>query len=1139
MNVLLVSQCNKNALKETRRILDQFAERRGDRTWQTAITKAGLATLRKMLRKTARKNTAVACHWIRGTNHSELLWVVGDGSQFNMRGAVPTNITKSNVLRHADENDWHTLPAIKVLAQLAALMHDLGKASVAFQQRLAGTRQERNLYRHEWVSLRLFQAFVGDDNDATWLARLADVDGYADDVWTTPCRYLRDGVDATTPPPFKSLAGPIAKAVGWLIVSHHRMPVVPCYKGDGVTQDRLGNCPKEGWQQAYLQTPLECIEHHWNEKLAETLDDVPAYWQLADALPIGPAWRKQAARQARKLLELSDKPHAPWIDNPYVMHLARLGLMSADHHYSGLGVDADEKPVPERRAFVHHQARLGANTRYNKKGDKVLSQSLDEHLLGVSHTAGLITHALPHFAGNLPTIANHRGLRKRSTGRFAWQNKAADAAVAIRHQSAEHGAFVVNMASTGCGKTLGNARILYSLADPEHGMRATYGLGLRTLTMQTGRAYQKDLHLDDDELATLVGGAASRDLFEYYQGQAEDSGSESIQSLLEEDSHVLFEGNVESDRLLKRAMADPNIRRLLAAPMLVCTVDHVVPATESLRAGRQIAPMLRLLSSDLVLDELDDYSLEDLSALTRLVHWAGMLGSRVVLSSATLPPALVGGMYRAYCAGRKLYLQNRGEAGGQADVQPRIPCLWVDEFNTIGDVCTKGSSFDQAHANFVSKRATQLAKAAPARRARLAPLTFQKKRLENQYVEFAEQVRDRALELHGEHADNDPETGTRVSFGLVRMANINRLFETAKALYLVDVPESHTIHLCVYHARFPLVQRSEIENLLDDVFNRRNDEYCVFGIPAIRQAIQAQPDKEHVFMVLASPVCEVGRDWDADWAVVEPSSARSLIQLAGRVRRHREPSSNKAANLLVFNTNWRGLYPVQKGPVAGLHFVRPGYEKNTEDGYFRLKNHEMHELTEGWLSLEKAEVIDAIPRTAPPAREARQPQQRLIDLEHARTEVSALPNRATMPSETGHAPERDAAFIAWRNPKAALTGVLQQYQPFREQAAAMERLAFLPDEEEEILQLCRVERQKGRAPDLYVPDDARCHRVDLVLADGIVPWATFDLMTLLTEQAEHHDISLEQAAKRFATLEVRKSDQGWWYHPWLGFTQCD
>ncbi|MBN0343716.1 hypothetical protein JTM70_37585, partial [Pseudomonas aeruginosa] len=93
MNILLVSQCEKRALSETRRILDQFAERRGERTWQTPITQAGLDTLRRLLKKSARRNTAVACHWIRGRDHSELLWIVGDASRFNAQGAVPTNRT--------------------------------------------------------------------------------------------------------------------------------------------------------------------------------------------------------------------------------------------------------------------------------------------------------------------------------------------------------------------------------------------------------------------------------------------------------------------------------------------------------------------------------------------------------------------------------------------------------------------------------------------------------------------------------------------------------------------------------------------------------------------------------------------------------------------------------------------------------------------------------------------------------------------------------------------------------------------------------------------------------------------------------------------------------------------------------------
>src|SRR5690606_4964875 len=136
----------------------------------------------------------------------------------------------------------------------------------------------------------------------------------------------------------------------------------------------------------------------------------------------------------------------------------------------------------------------------------------------------------------------------------------------------------------------------------------------------------------------------------YYEKQAEDSGSGSVQNLLEEDSHVVYEGTEADHPLLSRALADTNIRRLLSAPVLTCTVDHLAPATESLQAGRQIAPMLRLMSSDLVLDEVDDYDLDDLPALTRLVHWAGLLGSRVLLSSATLPPALVEGLFMAYRA---------------------------------------------------------------------------------------------------------------------------------------------------------------------------------------------------------------------------------------------------------------------------------------------------------------------------------------------------------------------------------------------------------------------------------------------------------------------------------------------------------
>ncbi len=71
MMVTFISQCEKNALKRTRRVLDSFANHIGDNTWQTIITSEGLSAVQKLLRKTASKSTAVSCHWILPEGVSE------------------------------------------------------------------------------------------------------------------------------------------------------------------------------------------------------------------------------------------------------------------------------------------------------------------------------------------------------------------------------------------------------------------------------------------------------------------------------------------------------------------------------------------------------------------------------------------------------------------------------------------------------------------------------------------------------------------------------------------------------------------------------------------------------------------------------------------------------------------------------------------------------------------------------------------------------------------------------------------------------------------------------------------------------------------------------------------------------------
>ncbi|AIS11307.1 CRISPR-associated protein Cas3 [Pseudomonas chlororaphis subsp. aurantiaca] len=1135
MNILLICQCDKRALVETRRILDQFAERRGERTWQTPITQAGLDTLRRLLKKTARRNTAVACHWIRGLDHSELLWIVGDASRFNEQGAVPTNITKRNILRKEDENDWHTAQDIRLLAQLASLLHDLGKASVAFQARLRQQQSaQKNLYRHEWVSLRLFQAFVGHDDDETWLNRLIAPTADDDASWLAKDRYQRDGLDANASPPFRQLP-PLAAAIAWLVVSHHRLPTLPAWDDLGTQQLRLGQRSKT-FNPSMLDNLLDGITHEWNEssRTADP-DEIATYWQFEHALPVTfPKWRTQAAKVASQLLVLRNKAgKGDWLSNPYVMHLARMSLMLADHHYSALKRDS------KQRVHGDNLGKLYANT----DSDGSLKQPLDEHLLGVARMSTSIVHGLPGFERHLPRLARHRGLKKRSNSeRFRWQDKATDAATSLRNHASTNGGFIINMASTGCGKTLANARIMYALADPHFGMRCTFALGLRTLTLQTANSYRKDLHLAEDELAVRVGGSASRALFEHFQSQAEATGSASIQSLIEEDGHVLYEGQSAEHGLLSKAVDDPAIRSLLTAPMLVCTIDHLMPATEAQRAGRQIAPMLRMMSSDLVLDELDDFDLADLPALTRLVHWAGLLGTRVLLSSATLPPALLDGMFQAYRAGRMHYRRNRGIPMEEHAPQPEIPCLWVDEFGPHTWHCREPEHFLEHHMQFVERRVQALEKVEPRRRGELVLLKIEASTKEAIRLSYARQVRETWLLAHARHAQTCPHSGKRISFGLVRMANIDPLFDVAQMLFQLGADEDHHIHLCVYHSRFPLLQRSAIERQLDSVLNRR-DEQAVYQLPDIRRAIEGFPEHNHLFVVLGSPVTEVGRDHDYDWAIVEPSSMRSLIQLAGRVQRHRNQPC-QSPNIFIFDTNLRHFEKTNDRHGQAAAFIRPGFEQEDSpiEHPFRLTSHRLGKL----LAEDEYQTLTARPRIQPRPVSNWQPKLSLVDLEHARLAARMLPkdrNQKTQPPRRGvRQPELalDAA-CAWQYPNAALTWALPQQQPFRENTMRETELVFLPDEDQEQLVLHRIHEEARRGkPAIYVPvEGSLLERVDLEgqMGERISPWGQHELMALLGEQVEAQGLALEKCAERFTVLSVPQNTYGWRYHPVLGFAK--
>lgn len=1091
MNILLISQCSGCAINVSRRLLDQFAERCGDGAWQSTMTKAGLNTLRKLLKSSARRNTAVACHRIRGTGGSELLWIVGSASRFNAEGRVPTNSTSNDVLRSQDEDHWHYGECARLIAGMAALFHDFGKASQLFQSKLKRSKSKpiADPYRHEWVSLRLFQAVIaGCQSDQQWLERLRDMDKGSAQDWVKGMDGLRDGLDkqkARDKYPFVSMP-PLARLVAWLILSHHRLPQPP--EGtlvSGHLHDVL-NHARADWNSMCDCSDAKRLKQNWAFK--------------ADTIPTASvAWRRRSAVLAQRLLHMPGRDDWP-LDNLFIIHLARLYLIWGDHVYSSM----DSDPGRGDASFA-----LFANT-YRDRGnprDGELKQRLDEHLLGVERYSARIARLLPQLPRNLPRIARHRAFRKPSKlARFRWQDKAFEMARAIQASTQRQGFFGINMASTGCGKTLANARIMYALGDPQRGARFSIALGLRSLTLQTGDAYRDKLKIGSDDLAVLVGGAAVRDLHDMRNADAAASGSESAADMMDASDYVHYDGAVADGSFNDWLAKDTRIQKLLNAPILACTIDHLMPATEARRGGHHIAPMMRLLTADLVLDEPDDFDLADLPALTRLVHWAGLLGSRVLLSSATLPPALVQGLFDAYRAGRTHYQQVCGQPG----LPLNLHAMWLDEFDQTHQQCADVASFEKTHQHFVARRNQRLKqRQEPRVRAGIAALDRGESRdRESVQNTFAERVTQLAQQLHCDNAQTDARSGKQVSFGVLRMAHIKNLYPVSKLLLQRGISDRIQLHLCCYHSRHPLLIRSAIEATLDTVLQRHAPE-SVFQHQSVQQALDASDKQEHVFLVAATPVCEVGRDHDYDWAIVEPSSMRSIIQLAGRVRRHR-PQAYDSQNIALLDFNLAALLGQGEQPV----FCRPGFESK----HMLLNSHALTDL----LTREQYQPLNARPRIL--ERDVLHPHDNLVDLEHDRL-------RAQM---DGSGESKDIPNPLWWQTPVSMSGWFQHKKPFRA-GAPTAAYAWLPRELQDGFDL-HYEHER----DVWVSLDQGIVEHDCLGESAGRLWAVPDYEYELNKLAERLDIDDMTCAQRFGQVDLKPREQmrpGWKYHPGLGFVE--
>jgi len=1009
MMVTFVSQCEKKAINKTRRVLDSFANRIGSRTWQTVITSEGLNAVKKNLRRTASKNTAVSCHWLRSRSRSELVWIVGNRRKFNEQGIVPVNHTQKSILNNHWEDDWQYLPLIRTLTSLAALFHDWGKASEFFQTKLtqhAGKKIGDPL-RHEWISVLLLKAFIDNEEDEQWLTRLANGD-------IDESLLKAEGHDNNPLYKLPEAAGILA----WLVLSHHRLPV-----------------PKdndhEGKKAIDINDTFYWIVDDWGYKneFKNFKNDLPRCKYFPNGLPNqSKQWLKRAKRWGAKLLDLLPKLRNSIEDGSIriILQHSRLCLMLGDHYYSSL-------PGNSKQRIKYQDTRLLANTDNKTKLPK---QYLDEHLMGVQQTALNIVNFLPAFEGTheeLDSVKDNQALKQKSPHiDFKWQDIAVSkinrwrTGLVEKLNPHQFGFFAVNMASTGKGKTFANAKIMRALSLDGKRLRFILALGLRTLTLQTGTEYRTRIGLDEEDLAILIGSRAIMDLYEANQKRnkdedEQDSGSESEEKLI--DNELIYDSKIPDDKF-ETVLQNTKHRKFLYASVISCTIDHLMAATETKRGGRYILPTLRLMSSDLVIDEIDDFDGKDLIAIGRLIHLAGMLGRKVMISSATIPPDLAEGYYNAYQAGWKIFAQSRNRSSS-------IGCAWIDEFGSLVESIHASNDIQQlanykkCHQQFVSDRIKELAKQVVKRRANIFPL---KQPDQNELQEtvkevFFSAIQTAIVEKHQNHGNTDEISSKKVSFGVVRIANINPCIELTRYLLNADWPENIEIRAMAYHSQQILIMRNEQEVHLDEVLNRKKGYQSSFNHPLIRRHIQQSAAKNIIFILVATPVEEVGRDHCLDWAVVEASSYRSIIQLAGRILRHLQMTNDLSRpNMTILQYNLKAL--MHQKPA----YTHPGYESNENP----LSSHDLFQLLDHESIQQR---IDASPRISKPKN--LDPENNLADLEH-----NTIHKLLTLYDKKG--PE---SMQGWLDSYWWLTAVPQLCVPFRESSPQL-TLYYYPVEED-------------------------------------------------------------------------------------------
>lgn len=825
---------------------------------------------------------------------------------------------------------------LRQLTRLAALLHDLGKINKALQRYFKYGKNKAQAIRHDLMGCLILAEVIriaaGAERltkiktDRSWVGVLAEALATKEEASNlfekvvkknkiiidpgerklikahlkAPARKtsrslplelaccLEEGINLNSLPPL--LFGLL-----WLMLSHHKLP-----GGQLKKRGEVAFNPENYLNRSYYRTLNDCFR-------VEDLTYMP--WRCD-------GWRRALHECLVDLLELlREKPNrwtasnkSLWTD--LLAHQARPILVYADY-YASIGktcasVDPDQL-LKGPFANTDEECRCGSEKSKGKL--PYLADPLDRHLLAVHRAVDLFFDYVftadhdnsPFKKVCLAEIPEDKALcGVPPDEKFRWQFEGERAVGDAGNQSAPF--FGAVLGETGSGKTYIGPRLLKAASG---GLRFTNGLGLRSLTIQIGKKYVKECGLTKGaHVETVVGTRTARQLLEVeLKPDEEPPETESAEEWV-------TIGNPLLDEQLAKVFGGPRAADMLRAPVLVTTVDHIAHSAEMVGSG-EARMLMRVATSDLILDEIDSYCSNDLISLGKLVFLHGFYGRNVVLMSATLSPVIFETLWMAYRHGLEVFFFREGK-----DTAFRIGLFSNLKKPVILQHPVQDEKIVSTYQEFVEAFSKAIDRQPARHRLKVATLDSER---------WQASVYDACMDLHYQNHTIDPETKKRFSIGYVRWNNIGPTRDFAKYLFNGDQADGIDLGILCYHGNMLLIEHYHIERELGIILYRRQED-LLFKHPMVRRLLDSATGKDVMVIISTTSIFETGRDFDTDWEVAEPYSTRSPYQGAGRVGRHRNLLLKpEQVNIALLNSPLKALPAFRGNPWS-----YPGIETSGE-----------------------------------------------------------------------------------------------------------------------------------------------------------------------------------------------------------------